>query len=238
MPRSTTGSWLIATKTSKLWPGTHLDINCKRAHQHEQLIVCNIDRRPTEAFKEVHWGHGWGLDGPSSDHHIQKRSNTTLQTETKISLRRNTLASGWNKLNVTAVHKPCQIWPNCFSALGPHHRWSSPTAAKVAPPVQQKKKKKHSAISPLTVERLRHVRRVDGRLVVPPTCIRLKRATSLMGASEMMPYCSGLTMAGQMKQVSSRSVHMVRTSPTSRRSTHDKVLYICDTIQRRLCGKQ
>ncbi len=61
----------------------HLDINCKRAYQHEQLIMCNVDRGPTEAFEKVHRGHGWGLDCSSSNHHIQKGSNTTLQTETK-----------------------------------------------------------------------------------------------------------------------------------------------------------
>lgn len=75
-------------------------------------------------------------------------------------------------------------------------------------------------------------------LVEERTCMRLKRATSLMGASLMMPYCSGLTTAGQMKQASSRSVHMARTSPTCSPSTRASVRNICDSTQRKLCGKQ
>lgn len=59
----------------------HLDINCKRAYQHQKLIMCNIDCSPTEAFEKVHRGHGWGLDCSATDHHIQKGSNTALQTE-------------------------------------------------------------------------------------------------------------------------------------------------------------
>ena len=55
------------------------------------------------------------------------------------------------------------------------------------------------------------------------TCIRLNLATSLMGASEIIPYCSGLTTAGQMKQANRRSVHMALTSPTSSLSTQDRV---------------
>ncbi|TNN86508.1 hypothetical protein EYF80_003278 [Liparis tanakae] len=58
----------------------------------------------------------------------------------------------------------------------------------------------------LTEECLPRVSCVNRALAVPPTCMRLKRATSLMGASEMMPYCSGFTIAGQMKQVTDKLV--------------------------------
>lgn len=53
------------------------------AYQHEQLVVCDIDGGPTEAFQEVHRGHGWSFDGSSSDHHVQKGSDAALQTETR-----------------------------------------------------------------------------------------------------------------------------------------------------------